>query len=410
MKTLLQINTTGNSGSTGRIAEEIGQNAINKGWKSYIAIARNSKSSASELMIIGNRVDILWHVFQTRLFDNHGFASIRATENLIKEIIKISPDIIHLHNLHGYYLNIETLMNFLAQSNIPVIWTLHDCWAFTGHCTHFAYVGCEKWKTQCFKCPQKHEYPKSKFKDNSFENYFIKTKLFNSISNLHIVTVSKWLEKIVRQSYLQLNNIRTINNGVDINLFHPKEDTHKTKVKYNLGDKFVLLAVASAWIEKKGLYEYLKLSRLLKDDEILIMVGQIRDKINLPTNIINIKRIEDLNELADLYSAANVIMNLSFQETFGLTTVEGFSCGTPSIVYNCTASPELIDANSGFVVSPGDFITLRAALETIKFNKKEYYSINCRNRAVDLYNKNDRYNEYIAIYEKLLKNSELTQE
>ena len=403
MKTLLQINTIGNSGSTGRIVEEIGQFAIDNGWKSYIAFARNAKKSASELIKIGNKIDILWHVLQTRLFDKHGFASNRATKRLIKEIIEIKPDVIHLHNLHGYFLNVEILFNFLASTNIPIIWTLHDCWTFTGHCTHFAYVGCDKWKTQCLKCPQKKEYPASKFIDNSFENFKTKKKLFNSLKELQIVTVSKWLEEIVKQSYLQVYNISTVNNGVDINIFCPKEETQKFKSKYNLDDKFILLAVASAWIERKGLNELVKLSEFLEDDEILIMVGQIRDNIKLPLNIINIKKIEDLNELSEIYAAANVIMNLSYQETFGMTTVEGFACGTPSIVYNCTASPELITFNTGYVVSPGDFIGIRKALDKIKLNKPEFYSVNCRKRAVDFYNKNDRYNEYFSIYENIMK-------
>lgn len=406
MKILLQINTIGNSGSTGRIAEEIGQFAINEGWKSYIAIARNIKRSDSKLIRIGSKIDIFWHVIITRIFDKHGLASKKATKRLIKEIIRINPDIIHLHNLHGYYLNFKVLFDFLATSNIPVVWTLHDCWAFTGHCTHFAYIGCDKWKTQCLNCPQTREYPSSRLIDNSYNNYKLKKEIFNSLSNLHIVTVSRWLEDIVKKSFLNKNKISTINNGIDINIFYPKFETQKVNDEYGLDNKFILLGVASIWIDKKGLYEYIKLSEFLRKDEVLILIGHITDsKIVLPSNIININKIEDINLLADFYSTANVVMNLSFQETFGMTTVEGFACGTPSIVYNCTASPELITSSTGFIITPSDFKSIRIALDEIRVNKKEYYSLNCRKRAIDFYNKNDRYSEYFSIYNNLKSNS-----
>ncbi len=407
MKTLLQINTVINSGSTGRIAEDIGQLVISKGWESYIAYGRNDKESKSEKIKIGSKFDILWHVLMTRIFDKHGFFSKISTRKLIKEIKRIKPDIIHLHNIHGYFINIELLFNYLSNAKIPVIWTLHDCWSFTGHCTHFAYVGCEKWKTQCSECPQRKEYPASIFIDRSHQNYINKKKVFNSVDNLQIVTVSKWLENTLRQSFLKNKKIFTINNGIDLNVFQPNEDIHTVKSRFNLDNKFILLAVASVWIEKKGLYELIKLSNFLVENEILVLVGQIKENVKLPSNILNIQRIEVLEELADLYSCSNVVMNLSFQETFGMTTVEGFACGTPSIVYKCTASPELIKDKTGFIITPGDFHAIREALNIIKINKREYYLENCRSRAVEFYNKNERYNEYISLYEDLFNTKKL---
>ena len=219
MKTLLQINTTGNFGSTGRIAEELGNYVRSKGWKSYIAFARNPAKSESGLIKIGSKFDILWHVLMTRLFDKHGFFSILSTKKLIKKIRKIEPDIIHLHNIHGYFINVELLFHFLSNAKIPVVWTLHDCWSFTGHCTHFSYIGCDKWKTQCFECPQQKEYPASIFLDRSHKNYIDKRKIFNSVDNLQIITVSNWLENTLRQSFLKNHKFFTINNGFDLSVF-----------------------------------------------------------------------------------------------------------------------------------------------------------------------------------------------
>jgi putative colanic acid biosynthesis glycosyltransferase len=193
MKTLLQINTVVNSGSTGRIAEEISQSAKKAGWKSYIAFGRNERPSASELIKIGNDWDIKFHGFQTRLFDRHGLGSKSATKELVVSIEKIAPDIIHLHNLHGYYINIEVLFHYFKYANVPVVWTFHDCWPITGHCSCFSFVGCEKWKTQCFECPQKTGYPSSCFIDRSKKNYILKKELFNSLPSLTLVPVSQWL-------------------------------------------------------------------------------------------------------------------------------------------------------------------------------------------------------------------------
>lgn len=193
---LLQINSIVNSGSTGRIAEEIGQTAIKAGWDSYIAYARKYGSSNSKLIKIGNNIDIKMHGLKTRMFDKHGLASKNATRNFITEIEKIKPDIIHLHNIHGYYINIEILFKYLKYSNIPIVWTLHDCWPITGHCTHFAFIGCEKWKSQCNNCPQKNSYPSSWLFDRSEKNFNLKKELFTSLPNLTLVPVSKWLAGI----------------------------------------------------------------------------------------------------------------------------------------------------------------------------------------------------------------------
>ena len=404
MKKLLQINTVVNSGSTGKIAEEIGKIVIQNGWDSYIAFGRDEKPSKSKLIKIGNNLDIKFHGLQTRLFDRHCLASRNATIDLVEQINKIKPDIIHLHNLHGYYLNIEILFNYLARNFIPVVWTLHDCWSFTGHCTNFDYVGCERWKTGCFDCPQKKTYPSSYFNDRSKKNYSLKNKLFNSINKLTIVPVSDWLSKIISQSFLAEHTMKVIKNGIDIDVFSPA-DCNEIKKKYNLVGKYILLGVAGIWSPLKGLSEYIKLNENLDSNYQIILVGLSSSQIkSLPKNIIGISRTESLKELAEFYSVADIFVNLSLEETFGLTTVEALACGTPAVVYNATAIPEIISPETGFLVEKGDIQGLINAIITIQKKGEKYYSLACTEHVRMFYNKNDRFMDYLKLYEKILAN------
>ena len=401
-KKVLQINTVVNTTSTGRITEEIGLTAMSNGWESYIAYGRNKRPSASNLIKIGNDIDIKLHGLQTRLFDRHGLASKGATIKLIQEIKTINPNIIHLHNIHGYYLNYEILFEYFSVANIPTVWTFHDCWPITGHCVYFSYVGCEKWKTQCYKCPQKTLYPASYIIDRSKKNYNLKKESFNSLSNLTLVPVSQWLSGILNDSFLQNYPIKTIHNGVNTEVFKPY-DGSSVRVKYELEDKFILLGVANVWEPRKGMVDFIELSKHLSDDYKIVLVGLTKKQIEqLPENILGIERTENVEELADIYSSADIVLNLSYEETFGLTTVEGFACGTPGIVYNSTASPELIDKSTGIVVGQGNMNKLVEAIYTIKNNGKQYYSDACVSRAHRLYKKDDRYKEYIDLYEELI--------
>jgi len=402
MKKLLQINSVINSGSTGRIAEEIGQMAIKSGWVSYIAYGRNERPSTSNLIRIGNDKDVKLHGLQTRLFDRHGLSSRKATSDFIKQIDNIKPDIVHLHNIHGYYINIEVLFHYLKNANVPVVWTFHDCWPITGHCSHFSYVGCEKWKSQCFECPQKSGYPASYFIDRSKKNYILKKELFNSLPNLTLVPVSQWLSGVLEESFLQNYPIKVINNGINTEVFKPSLSSD-FRNKYGLKDKFILLGVASVWEERKGLKDFIELSKLLDSDYQIVLVGLTKKQIELlPKNILGIERTESVYALADIYASADIVLNLSYEETFGLTTVEGFACGTPGIVYNATASPELIEESTGIVVEQGNMNKLVEAIYTIKNNGKQYYSDACVNRAHRLYKKEDRYKEYIQLYNELI--------
>lgn len=404
MPTLLQINTVVNTGSTGRIVEQLGQYILSKGWISYIAYGRKSNESTSQTVKIGSELDIASHGIKSRLLDKHGLGSVKATQRFLHRISKINPDIIHLHNLHGYYLNYKLLFDYLVKTNIPVVWTLHDCWPITGHCTHFSDINCVKWKIECHHCPKKKNYPASLILDRSQNNYRLKKSLFTSLTNETIVPVSKWLGGRVKESFLAKYPMHVINNGIDLAAFCPLSDGLKFKKKHKIAEKFMLLGLATAWSASKGLDDYFKLNRALSDDYSIVLVGiSKKQKELLPPNIIGIDRIESLKELAGLYSTADIILNLSYQETFGMTIVEGFACGTPGIVYNCTASPEIITDETGIIVEPGQTEQLVNAIETIKSKGKDYYSTNCRKQAEKKYNKQDRCSDYTQLYDELLK-------
>jgi len=402
MKKLLQINSVVNSGSTGRIAEEIGQTAVATGWKSFIAYGRNDRSSQSELIKIGNDWDIKMHGIKTRLFDKHGLGSKSATKELIGKIKEISPDLIQLHNIHGYYINIEILFNYLRKTNIPVVWTFHDCWPITGHCAHFSFVGCEKWKTQCNNCPQMKNYPSSWIVDRSEKNYNLKKELFISLPNLTLVSVSKWLSGILKESYLQHYPLNVIHNGINTEVFRPSAD-NVFRIKYRLDNKFILLGVATSWGSKKGLYDFIELGKLLKTDFQIVLVGLTKKQIEkLPDNILGIERTESVKELAEIYSASDVFVNPTYEDSFPTTNIESLACGTPVITYKTGGSPEAIDELTGIVVEQGNIAKLVDAIKMVKNNGKQYYSDACVNRAHRLYKKEDRYQEYIELYDSLL--------
>ena len=404
MPTLFQISIQVNCGTIGRIAERIGKIAIDHGWESYITYARSHLPSKSTIIKIGTKFDIYWHGINTRLFDNHCLCSENATKKMIEKIKQVRPDIIHLHNIHGYYLNMKILFNFLKDSRIPVVWTLHDCWSFTGHCVYFDFIGCKRWIIACYKCPQKGTYPASRVLDQSRRNYKLKKQLFNSVSNMTIVPVSNWLGELVKKSFLSKYPIHVIYNGIDTDIFLPVINTDEIKKRYGIESKFILLGVASTWDKRKGLEDFIKLNNII-DHEIykIVLVGLNNNHIKkLPKEIISIKRTENVNELAALYSAANVHISCSVEETFGLTIVESMACGTPVIAYNCTAIPELIDSSTGFIIEKGDISCLYRSIMEIKQKGKKYYTNKCREKAVALYNSHDRYKEYMALYNQLL--------
>lgn len=403
MPLILQINSVVNTGSTGRSAEELGDILLKNNWESYIAYGRNQIQSTSNLLKIGSYYDVIIHGLMTRVMDYHGFGSKHATFHLIKEIKKIQPDIIHLRNLHGYYINIEILFTYLASSRIPVVWTFHDCWPMTGHCTHFDHVGCNKWKTECFNCPQKKEYPASFILDQSKKNHRIKKELFTSINNLTIVPVSEWLGDIVKESFFSKYPVNVIYNGIDTNKFKANQDNHLQK-KINQNNKFLIVGISNIWNQRKGLNDFIELSKKLDSSFQIILIGLNKSQIfKLPSNIIGISRTDSIEELVNIFSIADVYFNPSVEETFGKTTVEAMACGTPVIVYNATASPELITPETGFIIEKGDLQGVLNAIEIIKNKGKKSFSIACRNRVEKLYNSNIQWIKYLNLYKSILK-------
>ncbi len=404
-KTLLQINTVVNSGSTGRIAEEIGQTAMAAGWRSVIAYGRNPRPSASELIRIGSDWEVRLHGVRSRIFDDHGFGSRKATEAFIREAEKLSPDLIHLHNVHGYYLNIDVLFRWLAQANVPVVWTLHDCWPFTGHCSHFDFIKCARWETGCFSCPQKKEYPASLLSDRSRKNREQKRVLFSSVKKLTLVSVSDWLTGIAQKSFLGDKMISRIYNGTDTEIFSPKGNGNVVRERYGLGNRFTVLGCASVWTERKGLSDFVKLrERVPERDLAIVLVGLSGKQISeLPAGIVGIRRTESVEALAELYSASDLFLNTTYEDTFPTVNIEALACGTPVCTYKTGGSPEAIDENTGLVVEQGDIAGLVSAIETIRSRGKSAYADACRFRACACFRKEDRWAEYLALYEENLR-------
>lgn len=346
---VFQINTCGNL-STGGLAVEIARGLIRRGDDSIVAYARNEIAQDVPCYKIGNQFDVLFHAVMTRLTDRTGFFSKNATCKLIDEIKGYNPDIIQLHNLHGYYLNIQMLFDFLKEYQKPVVWTLHDCWAFTGHCAYFDYVQCEKWKEECYKCPNRLQYPKS-FIDNASENYEKKKNLFTSVTNLTLVVPSVWLRERVEKSFLQSFPVKVVYNGIDLEQFNYEVKKMQFRQKNHIDDKIIILGVASVWSERKGLETFVQLSKRLPEPYRIVLVGlNAKQKKKLPPNIIGIERVESKKELAEIYADADIFLNPSKEETFGLTTIEALACGTYSIVLRDTACAEIAELNGGKVV------------------------------------------------------------
>ena len=408
MKRLLQINPVLRvSTSTGRIMQEIGELAMSNGWESYIAYSKGRDGimpCKSELVPVGGKWSTLWHGVETRLFDRHGLASEKATQQFIEDIKRISPDIIHIHNIHGYFLNYKVLFRYLSQCGIPVIWTVHDCWLYTGHCYYYSYVGCDKWQTGCNRCPQKRRFPASLLIDRSAKNYDDKKAAFTSMpkDKLTIVPVSEWIKGEMQKSFLKGYEFKVIHNGINTEVFHIC-DTEEIRNRYGLGNKHILLGVASIWIEEKGLEDFIKMSKLLGDDEIIVLVGiKPEQKNKLPHNIIGIARTDNVHQLAELYSAADAFINPTWQDNYPTVNLEAIACGTPVITYRTGGSIEAVTENTGIIVEQGDVKGLADAARLIRQRGKAHNRTLCREYALQHFNKEDRYADYLNLYEELM--------
>lgn len=406
MRKLLQINITANWGSHGKIAEGIGMVTMQYGWESHIAYGRWANPSNSKLYRIGSKTDEYLHGMASRLLDNHGLMSQGTTRKLIQYINTLQPDIIHLHNIHGYYLNYPLLFKYLETSNIPIVWTLHDCWSFTGHCAHYMYMGCEKWKTHCRHCPQRETYPKSWLFDRSEHNFKSKKHYFLSVKNMTIVPVCQWLEEQVKQSFFKDRLIHKINNGIDIKAFHPETNPSWIYDRYQIPrNKKIILGVASSWY-RKGLDDFARLSAYIAEDYAIVLVGlkKHESKLLRDKRIIKIGRTDNMQELVALYSIAAIYFNPTWEDTFPTTNLEAMACGTPVITYNTGGSPETITPQTGFIVKQGDIPAASDAIQTICEHPKHIYQKACREHVINHFDKNKRFEEYFNLYNNILSN------
>lgn len=398
-KKILQINSF-NRGSTGNIMLEISNIAEENGYISFMAFPSsrtNKKKEISNSILIGNVIDRNLHLMLSYHSGLNGCFSNLTTKKFLKKIEDINPDIIHLHNLHNSFINLKMLFNYIKVKKIPVIWTLHDCWAFTGQCTHFTVVKCQKWENGCFDCPQYKEYPSSRV-DKTRMMYELKKEWFNGIENLTIVTPSYWLAERVKSSFLKKYPVEVINNGIDLKIFKPTPSNFREK--HNLINKKILLGVASSWSKRKGLDMFIELEKKLDETYKVVLVGLSPDQIiNIPSNILGLGKTNSKQELAEIYTAADYFINPSLEETMGLVTAEALACGTPAIVSNQTAVPEMVDSSCGVVVEKYDS---ESFYNVITDSKKIFSKGNCVEYSLRFDLKHN-FMKYINQYNKLVE-------
>lgn len=401
---VLLVNTVAGTGSVGRLVTGLYDALTDAGYECLIAYGRKeSVIDGYNAYRIGSDFEVYLHGAISRTNDKHGYYSKRATQRFIEVIEDFDPDIIHLHNVHGYYLNIEILFKYLKESGRRIIWTLHDCWTFTGHCSHFEYIGCNKWQTGCHSCEQLTEYPKSFGADNSKENYALKKELFTGIDNLTLVTPSQWLKDRVAQSFLREYHTVVVPTGIDLTQFRPiEEEVSDSNLIFNLRNsmnlrgKYMLLGVANPWRERKGLLQFETLAKTISDKFTIVLLGVNDSQLNeLPESIIGLARTDSVAELAALYSMADIYVNLTLEDTFPTTNLEALACGTPVVTYKAGGAAESIDDSCGIAVERNSIQGVIAAFDKILSSKGINYTVdNCLRRAKQ-YDKNYRFHEYI---------------
>lgn len=392
---VLQINSVCGIGSTGRIVTDLYKEIEKQGYECCAAYGRGTAPDGIHSIGIGTDLDVYAHVLYTRITGKTGFASRGATEKFIKKVEEYNPDIIHLHNIHGYYINLEVLFEYFKRWKKPVIWSLYDCWTFTGHCAHFDYAGCQKWKTGCYHCQQKTSYPSCYFCDSSKNNYRRKKSIINSYDRITIVTPTNWLSSLVKNSYLSDYPTAIIPSGIDLSNFKPIESDFRSK--NNLENKFIVLGVSNGFSERKGSGYFAELAKNLPENYKLVLVGvKDAERKQLPDHVLALPPTNNTMELAQLYTAADVYVNPTLEETQGLTNIEALACGTSVITFKSGGSPECIDPSCGIVVERGDLQGLINAID--QACKLPFDTEACMNRA-KLYDKSKLFQEYIKLYE-----------
>lgn len=401
---IAEINITTN-GSTGKIMLHIASVAREKGNKaktySPIRFSRGKRLSFPNIdnhFYWGSVSESFFHYYAGILLGKNGMLSVKGTKQLVKDLEKFDPDIIHLHNLHAYCTNLPILFNYIKRKNIRVVWTLHDCWSFTGHCPHFVIAKCDRWKTGCHHCPQPRVYHKM-YLDTSKKMYELKKKWFCGIENMTIVTPSQWLGDLVKQSYLKDYPVKVINNGIDLSVFKPTDSDFREK--YGLQDKKILLGVASFWGRGKGIDVFVELAKRLDESYRIVLVGLDRSLMpDLPEHIITIKRTEDQTQLAEIYTAVDLFVNPTREDTYPTVNMEALSCGTPVLTFKTGGSPEIIDESCGSVVDVDDVDAMEKEIIRI-CEDKPYTKEACLENAMS-FDMNDRFEEYVKLYEEVL--------
>ncbi|EFB75132.1 glycosyltransferase [Subdoligranulum variabile] len=365
----LFINSVCGIRSTGRICTDLARQLEAEGHTCKIAYGRVEEvpeAYRKYAVRIGGDLDLKVHALQTRLWDTHGFGSRQATARFLRWAEEYAPDVLWLHNIHGYYIQVEMLFDWIKRHpNMQVKWTLHDCWAFTGHCAHFTAVGCDQWKTECRHCPQLRQYPACYGFSDVRRNFERKKQAFTGVQHMTLIVPSHWLESRVKQSFLGAYPIEVHYNRINTEVFKPTPGDFRQR--YGLQDKVMVLGVATAWSNRKGLDVFVRLAGMLDDRYAIVLVGLTKKQIQqLPPQILGIEQTSDVKELASIYTTADVFVNASVEETFGLTTVEALSCGTPVIVYEDTACAEVVQHTKGKIVPQNVEAVYRAILASGK--------------------------------------------
>lgn len=388
---ILQITAFSGWGCTGRIALGIHNTLVEQGYESAIAWGRTNTAPADvKTFQIGSKLDQKIHGLYTRITDKCGFGSKEATKNFIKQIDEYNPDLVQLHILHGYYINLEILFHYLKEKKIPVVWTFHDCWAFTGHCPYFDLVGCEKWKTGCHNCQQKAHHPTSWILDNSKWNWERKRELFTALDNLTIVTPSKWLAGLVKESFLKDCRVEVINNGINLNDFKPTEGTFRKD--YGLGNKRIVLGISSTWCKSKGIDDFIELSKKLSNDYKIVLVGLSKKQMAvLPKQILGIERMDSVRQLAEIYTAADVFVNPTYEDNYPTTNLEALACGTPVITYDTGGSVEAAENKYGRIIHKGNIEELYHCIMQNELKKNADIQ-------KDIYDEKKRFMDYLSLY------------
>lgn len=390
---IVQINAVYAHSSTGRTTKELHSALTKHNIDSYV-FCTNCENEDEHIYTIGSKLDWKMHAFLSRLFGLQGYFSYRATQKLIRQLKAIKPDVVHLRNLHANYIHLPLLLRYLAANNVGTVVTLHDCWLFTGKCCYYIDSKCEKWKNKCGNCPEKSNWNKSWFFDFSRFMHRDKKRLFGNISKLTVVGVSDWITNEAKGSFFREGaQFRRIYNWIDLGQFAPSS----AEVA---GHEFTALAVAQRWSREKGLFDIQYVAKEMPE-VCFQLIGRVPDDVVLPSNVIQLGEISDVNTLASYYRKADVFLSLSVQETFGKAVAEAISSGTPAIVYSNTAAPELVSEGCGYAVATGDLDEVIKKIRLIREVGKGAYTEQCRNKALQQFDMQKNIRQYIELYEQL---------